>query len=533
MRRMPKRVPDEVRSEAIRRWLKGESRDKISSDMGLAGGSVTNIIDEWKQGLSIPTSEHMRELAVQFKKLGITAAEASAGGRIINIMKNLHVDDERVESFVRDIYDACTNNSLSPEKFVELASLLSHLSTSWGIPLLDVPRHIEDKTRERKGLENEIKKMQAQKESLEREVKQTLQNKEVTLDTLDEFTHTSDELKKHKLSVEDIPRLVNCLNNAKEGSFDTAKIVERISNFESLKAQQKEISVQIKLAQDEERKIKEGCVILEQELNKHQQSLALYADLRSIGFGVKGLKILHDMVLEIADANDIPANEAIKKFIGHVKEQYDKTLGFEFSLQEITTNIEKGKQELNELEVRNASRKGVINSLERLLSEGTKEDDILHWSSIIKKHGIDINSLDSSLDQYGSLSKCIDEKRQELRNLEKQEGLIRTSVDTLTKRKEELDVSFKVSKESLMKTIDEALAKVLEVSLEFGALEALKPLVKLIGEGKGDKHQVYPAMYSVLKSFKSWQEASGGNSFIHSSTDSLMNSIEQMMSGHV
>ena len=50
-------------------------RDKISSEHGLKGGAVTNIVNEWRQAIDFPVAVELRELAVILKKVGITPGD--------------------------------------------------------------------------------------------------------------------------------------------------------------------------------------------------------------------------------------------------------------------------------------------------------------------------------------------------------------------------------------------------------------------------------------------------------------------------
>ena len=52
---MRQELPTNVKEEVIRRWLSGEQRDKIASDISIGAGTVTKIISEWKEEIGIPT----------------------------------------------------------------------------------------------------------------------------------------------------------------------------------------------------------------------------------------------------------------------------------------------------------------------------------------------------------------------------------------------------------------------------------------------------------------------------------------------
>jgi hypothetical protein len=65
---MRRHVPIHIKEEVIRKWLSGEQRDKIASDIPMGAGTVTNIISEWKQEISTPTADTLRDLATELKK---------------------------------------------------------------------------------------------------------------------------------------------------------------------------------------------------------------------------------------------------------------------------------------------------------------------------------------------------------------------------------------------------------------------------------------------------------------------------------
>ena len=52
-------------------------------------------------------------------------------------------------------------------------------------------------------------------------------------------------------------------------------------------------------------------------------------ELKGMGLGLHQLKQLHGTILEIADANNIPTEEAVSRFLKDVIDQYDNKLGFE------------------------------------------------------------------------------------------------------------------------------------------------------------------------------------------------------------
>ena len=60
------RLHESLKSGVLQQVAKG-CRDKISSEHGLRGGAVTNIVNEWRQDIDFPVADELRELVVILK----------------------------------------------------------------------------------------------------------------------------------------------------------------------------------------------------------------------------------------------------------------------------------------------------------------------------------------------------------------------------------------------------------------------------------------------------------------------------------
>lgn len=324
---MPLRIPRDTRDHVIRNWLAGEPRDKIAIQTGLSAGTISNIIGNWRHELGYPTADSLRQLAVDIKRLGISTTECAVGFRTVNTIKKLGLaaaDEEKcLESFISDIYNKCKYYGLQPDKLVELAIQILDLLKS--IPLSQIPNYIEQKSKDKQRLEEEIKRLLGRKVSAQLECEEALQKKKVTIDILQRFTHTEEMLLEYDLSTEDISNLVNALNNAHQLGYDANAIAEKISTIESLAKKEKELKNNLMVAQDELRMFKHATFLLSQEINKHQLTLAVYEKLQSLGFGLKELKVLSNTIREIAIANNVDSSIAVKKFFQDIEEKNDLT----------------------------------------------------------------------------------------------------------------------------------------------------------------------------------------------------------------
>jgi hypothetical protein len=320
---MPIGISHDTRNQVIREWLAGEPRDKIASDTELAAGTITNIVRDWRHELGYPTADALRQLAIDLKRLGINTVDCAIGFRIVNIIKRLGLveadEEKRLESFVSDIYNKCKYYGLMPDKLVTLAMQILDLLES--IPLSQIPNYVEEKSKDKQKLEEEIKNLLERKSATQLEYEEALRKKKVTIDMLQEFTHMQDTLIEYDLSIEDTPNLVNALNNAQQLGYDANAIADKISTIESLEEKEKELKNNLMKSQDELCMLKHAIFLHDQEIDKYQRTLAEYDKLQNIGFGLREFILLINTVREIATSNNIDPSMAVKKFFQDIEEK--------------------------------------------------------------------------------------------------------------------------------------------------------------------------------------------------------------------
>ena len=98
---------------------------------------------------------------------------------------------------------------------------------------------IQQKREEKKKLETNITEPTAEKERITHEVDDALRDGTITIKAINEYAHFREELNKHGLSVNDVPRLVRALTNLKKEGYNTGKIIARASMIKLLKTRYK------------------------------------------------------------------------------------------------------------------------------------------------------------------------------------------------------------------------------------------------------------------------------------------------------
>ena len=160
-------------------------------------------------------------------------------------------------------------------------------------------------------------------------------------------------------------------------------IIYDMYNSSSLTTKIKIIKDDIKILDSKIIGLKKSVASLENKAFYHQQAMDIYYQLKGMGLGLHQLKQLHGTILEIADANNIPAEEAVSKFLKDLEEQYDDKLGFE-NIEEKKAELVLASKELNKSRQSLWFTPLIGPSLSYLFQKGISEQDIIGISQLVE-----------------------------------------------------------------------------------------------------------------------------------------------------
>jgi chromosome segregation ATPase len=171
---MGKRIPDSIRSRAIKKWLEGESRDKIAEDLQKSQGAVSGMIKE--AGKNDPPFPLLREVAVYIKAQGMDIESFAPLVRIRTVLRdkgilagsteqeNSELIHNRLEAAIVSMEEFLFYKESSLEDFFSLVTNVYDLADEVGVRLNDFPSYIKklkDKIDDlRKEISQEEKKRQ-------------------------------------------------------------------------------------------------------------------------------------------------------------------------------------------------------------------------------------------------------------------------------------------------------------------------------------------------------------------------------------
>ena len=192
-------------------------------------------------------------------------------------------------------------------------------------------------------------------------------------------------------------------------------------------------------------------------IQSHNQTLSIYNELESFGFGLKELKLLYHTVEEISIANNIPIGDGVKKFLKDIDDNYDDRLGFASKVEKLNLEITRLTQELNGLRVQLSLHPVVGQVLLRLVQNGVNEEEIIAIAGLIKndfssrrdpstRQG---QSLIDDVRQYGSIKSTNYYLGEQADKLKKEVSSLQTEQIDLQSNNHKLIYSLRYSKKIL------------------------------------------------------------------------------------
>ena len=165
----------------------------------------------------------------------------------------------------------------------------------------------------------------------------------MTASDLQWYSDLKAELGGYGIQVDDISRLAKAVRGIREQDYDVNRVVTEFSNLEVLAVKKNNLQRYVWTLEARLAILNQQCSESELKLNFHNEAISKYTQLESIGFGLKELTLLWNIVNEIAEANDIPLERVTSKFVTDIEEQYDRKSWIWDKVREIADGSQQGK----------------------------------------------------------------------------------------------------------------------------------------------------------------------------------------------
>jgi hypothetical protein len=332
---MPAPIHEIVKRRVIQQWLAGETREKIIADNNIGAGTISIIVDEYKEGLDNFDLGSFRELTLEAKRRGMTPSDLASFFRLYKFFRDSRVRENEIESFITNI----NSGYIPPDKAIELINQIYGITKSESFPPDQLQNHIKEKYEQKKKIDDDIQQAEA-----------TLQSKNVTIDAINEHIKLNEELEKHGLSAKDTDKVLNLLLNAREYQFDAKKISGKLRGIQRLEKKEKQL--------------RGRCEIFTKQIAKYKCILPLVEEISALQIGVEELIAFKIAINQAVKHYDLSPLTSTLRLIDDIK-KYNKIDGLkkELSLlymQKYTVDQNKSMRALINLQSRGITEDQLI-----------------------------------------------------------------------------------------------------------------------------------------------------------------------------
>lgn len=151
----------------VKLFLTGLSYDEIAHQVGIAKGSVVNIISEFREGyLQVPPdmteyADALRQVAVDLRKNNTSIAQVQSCFKLDLKLREMGVSSEKAEHWL-DICHDIASPTVSTERFVSASLELSQVASESGLSYGDVLNDYNAKLSRSRALSKEIEREEQQ-----------------------------------------------------------------------------------------------------------------------------------------------------------------------------------------------------------------------------------------------------------------------------------------------------------------------------------------------------------------------------------
>ncbi len=246
-------------------------------------------------------------------------------------------------------------------------------------------------------LEKDIKIKESKKNQKEFELELLKQDKKYVMTFIDWFYDLKRELwERFTIKIEDFGTFTSVINDFKKNGFDIAKIMEKYISAISLDDKIKKESDELQILHSQKIESNKTLALWQDQVNQHQHTMDIYYQLEDMNLGLKELKQLVYLILEVSKANNISPDRAVLKFLDDIEKDYDNKLGFETKLKEKQDELAFLNNKVINCRTILQSQSSIGAAFSNLLQKGITESDIITINQLVevctKSNNIDFSN---------------------------------------------------------------------------------------------------------------------------------------------
>ena len=345
------KIPEHKRSAIIDAWLRGETRDNIALEIEVAGGTVSNVIEEWQNNIGAYDANNLRKLGLALKKAKISSIQCVNGLRIINIINKLGIDKEHLFDFLIKLYNKSKEQKSEPANIVRLVKVINAYPEINS--LNEIPKNIDKRQQEKIKLDAEIFYRKHEIEKLDHEIERKKKEIQVLQDDLESsrremqdekkdfllFQNVKEELKKHGISIHSLESLINVIKIFDEMHYRPLTILCEFSDITAYRKLVENKDKQIKQRVSHIQDLKAISDNYEMKIISNEPIIQSLKQLENLGFNASDIKNLYLMFSKISKKYDLDKKEIKIRFFKCINYYFNDLLPLQKDIGEKINKI--------------------------------------------------------------------------------------------------------------------------------------------------------------------------------------------------
>jgi uncharacterized protein YpuA (DUF1002 family) len=158
--KLPSIIPKVVREKVLTEWLQGLTRNKIAEINDIGEGTVTEIINGYRENNS--DIDQQREFVLALKGEGTDLNLFASSIRLKRFIDKLGIDEKQLESFLDNVQEHCFKKHKETNDFIKSVNDACCMSNEMHCTAEELPRHIQQMEKESSLLTLEIRRKKAE-----------------------------------------------------------------------------------------------------------------------------------------------------------------------------------------------------------------------------------------------------------------------------------------------------------------------------------------------------------------------------------
>ena len=223
---MPKIIPPEIKNQVIDNHLLGTTRDENAEKACISTGAVSAVLAQFSIDIGEANYEALTRYVRSLRENNMDLRESIEGFHIMNSIKRLGVDLDKLRAFITEVYLPYKDSSLTPSELIQNTKGSVEFLKLTKMTPNEMEEHNDDLLNKKQDLEKQNSMLEENAMRVERETESIQKQNKITLEKIANFEQTRKDLEKNGVSVDDLPKLAKMLTAAEKNNWNYSKIYD-------------------------------------------------------------------------------------------------------------------------------------------------------------------------------------------------------------------------------------------------------------------------------------------------------------------